>query len=511
MHLSSGGRATRSALMVLLLSPVLGGGDCDTNVVELDPVMLVEPSGLDFGFSAISQDSLKTFRVSNPSALSLQLEVVLSLDSDPAFALVNPPAVVAAGDSVDIQVRFRPMLPTQVTGTVQLSSDSKKYPRAQVALVGGGVDRGLPDIVVEPVPLDFGAVGLGVVVRADLRVANAGVRDLVIDDVVLTDDGQGAFVLVTTAPAGYVLRPGDELFLKLAFNPPLLGDFFGELTITSNDPDASVVRLVLKGSGYDTPVAVISTLDPTDTLEPLDTVRLDGSQSYSPTPNVSIAGYEWRLAVRPQGSTAVLRADGNSGVELVQEQPRADLLLDLAGRYEVLLYVVDSRGVRSGSPDLLRLRAVPDEDLHIQLVWDHPTADLDLHVVRGRSGLFDHDTDCYFSNRYPDWYVENPDANPRLDVDDQGGFGPENVNVVRPMAGVATVFVHYWDARTAGDPTVNAVVRVYVRGQLGGEFSKTFSADERMWSAVELDWPATPDAPVPLTPLGTVVEYRRPF
>ncbi len=502
---------TWRAALAIVTTPLLLAGECDTGVVELDPIMLVEPSGLDFGETALSQDALKSVRVSNPSALDLHLEAQLFASADPAFQVVDPPTIVVAGGSVDLWVRFRPLLPTQVTGILVLNSDSERTPHVEVALVGSGVDRGLPEIHVEPAPVDFGAVGLGVVVREDIRVANLGVRDLVIDGVELSDDSGAAFVLVTTAPAGHVLRPGDELFLKAAFSPPELGDFIGALRIRSNDPSARTVELVMRGSGHDTPVAMLDALDPTDALEPLDTVRLDGSASYSPTPGVSIEHYEWRLAVRPQGSTAVLRSEASSGVELDLASARADLLLDLAGRYEVLLYVVDTRGVRSAAPALLRLRAVPDEDLHVQLVWDHPTADLDLHFVRGRSGLFDHLYDVYFSNRFPDWYAEDPDANPRLDVDDQGGFGPENVNVVRPRAEIYTVFVHYWDSRTTGDPTVTASLRLFVRGQLAGEFTHSFSAEERMWSAVELDWPASPDALVPLTPLGTVVEYRRPF
>ncbi|MBN2359334.1 MAG: hypothetical protein JXR83_07760, partial [Deltaproteobacteria bacterium] len=364
---------------------------------------------------------------------------------------------------------------------------------------------------VDPNPVDFGAVGRDSVKRLDVSVRNTGARDLILDQVLLTSDGGGAFCLVTTAPEHYVVPPTDEVFLQLAFAPPGLGDFSGEVSIVSNDPATSDLRLPLLGVGYSVPVAVLTTLDDMSQARPLDTARLDGSGSYSQTPGVTIASYEWHLVLRPVGSTTVLVSAGRTGVDLTTDSPRADVVLDLAGRYEFALYVIDSVGVRSAAPATLRLRAVPDEDLHVQLVWDHPTADFDLHFVRGRSGLFNHDTDCYFSNRFPDWYLEDQDANPTLDLDDQGGFGPENVNVKHPLAGIYTVYVHYWNARTTGNPAATATVRLFVRGQLAAELTQPFERDEVMWSAAELDWPAELDDPVPVTPLGNLVDYRRPF
>lgn len=501
-----------ASALLLTAAPWLLAVECNPpDVVELDPVMQVEPTSVDFGAAPLSADSSRTITVSDPSGLDLHLAAAFSTDSDPAFRIGRSADLVVAGGTAEIEVVFRPLVTSQVSATLVLTSDSKKYPRQEVVLVGSGVDLGLPQIVVSPNPVDFGSVGKDTVTRLDVSIRNSGVRDLILDQVLLTDDGNGAFRLVTTAPAEFVLRPTDEVFLQVAFAPPVLGDFVGELSIVSNDPATHDLRLPLLGTGYDTPVAVLTTLDDISHARPLDTVRLDGSGSFSPTPSVTISHYEWHLALRPVGSTTTLISAGQTGVDVTTASPRADVVLDLAGRYEFALYVVDSRDVRSAAPAVLRVRAVPDEDLHLQLVWDHPTADFDLHFVRGSSGLFNHDMDCYFSNRFPNWFPDTPDANPSLDLDDQSGFGPENVNVKHPLDGVYTVFVHYWNARTTGNPAATATVRIYVRGQLAAELTQTFEHDELMWSVAELDWPVTLDDPVPITPLGDVVAYRRPF
>jgi hypothetical protein len=54
-------------------------------------------------------------------------------------------------------------------------------------------------------------------------------------------------------------------------------------------------------------------------------------------------------------------------------------------------------------------------------------------------------------------------------------------------------------------------VRLYVRGQLAAELTQSFEHDQLMWSVAELDWPVALDDPVPITPLGDVVSYPRPF
>lgn len=498
---------------------LLSAAQCDdSTVVELDSAMRVSPENLDFGLAAISQDQMAWVTVANPSALDLGFTVELAPDSDPAFRLADDlPQLVPHGASVKIPVLFRPVLESQVSGRLIFNSDSRQDPYAEVVLLGSGVDRGHPHLEIEPNPVDFAAIGLGEVSRVDVALRNTGTRDLLLDAIQLiddgaSDDGAGAFVLATTAPAGFVVRPSDEIALQLVFSPPSLGTFNGTVRIESNDPGQPQFDLSLVGMGHEAPVAVLQSLDPVDSLKPFDSLRLDASQSYSPDLAVSIVRYIWRLSVRPQGSTTVLRSqDGRGEVDLETTEPRVDLLLDLAGRYEVLLDVIDSNGLRSAQPALLRLRAVPDEDLHLQLVWDHPTADLDLHYLRNPDGLFDHAQDCYFSNRYPDWYPDDPEANPRLDVDDQGGFGPENINVLRPQAGLLYVDVHYWDARTSGDAATQAILRVYVRGQLAAEFSHYFEHDEMMWSALVLQWPDSLDGQVVLTPVDTVESYRRPF
>jgi hypothetical protein len=116
---------------------------------------------------------------------------------------------------------------------------------------------------------------------------------------------------------------------------------------------------------------VITRIDEGD-IEPFDTVRLDGRDSFAGAPGTFIPpppdGYSWQLVQRPVGSTAVLSSTQNNTNELV---------VDLAGFYQVQLDVFavdadrpDDGLIRSCAPATIDIDVVPEDDLHIQLVWD---------------------------------------------------------------------------------------------------------------------------------------------
>jgi hypothetical protein len=198
--------------------------------------------------------------------------------------------------------------------------------------------------------------------------------------------------------------------------------------------------------------------------------------------------------------------------------PQTQLTVDIAGSYEVCLEVRDSDEIRSCNNACIRVDVVPTDALHVQLVWDHPRADLDLHHLNEGGTVFTHEGDCYFSNKEPEWF-EPLEANPTLDVDDDEGYGPENTNVEAPAPGSSwRVLVHYWSKQTDGDAFTTATLRVYAYGQLVGEFDHSFDNDELLWHAVEIQWSdiePTPEQPIggmpTLNVLGQTEPFERPF
>src|SRR5690606_3764873 len=134
--------------------------------------------------------------------------------------------------------------------------------------------------------------------------------------------------------------------------------------------------------------------------------------------------------------------------------PLFSLLVPLAGEYTLRLRVTNAEGVTSGSSEDsdVTFQVVPSSRLHIQLVWDDPQNDQDLHLVKvnaeGDALVFHTTNDCYWGNCRPE-YLADPTrdraiffaedepgegGNPRLDADASAGIGPENTNIDAPRA-----------------------------------------------------------------------------
>lgn len=507
-----------ASVFVVGLGASVPACDCDEGLGVLTPSLIVEPGVATVTGVPVAQDTLLTFTVPNRAQVDL-FDVVATLgeDSDPAFSLVdNTLDVVSPGQQGQLTVKVRPTVVGEIKALLIVDADERATPNhVEVPITVTAVDVGLPDIEVTPVEVVFGTIGRADVGREVVTIKNVGLRDLIIDDISVPE---APFAIVGCPSAGHAVAAGASIDCSVTFRPQDTDVHTASITIRSNDPDEAEVVVPIRAQAVECPIAVAVRVDEGD-LEPFDTIRLDGRDSYTTAVGTSIApppdGYEWAVVQRPIGSTAALRQTNNS---------TTDMVLDLAGFYQVQLTVFavdddapDDGLVRSCEPAIVDIEVVPEDDLHIQLVWDHPRADMDLHMVRDGGALFNHDGDVYFSNRVPEFtadtpsWSENPDENPRLDVDDNSGYGPENINVKHPAPGARfTVAAHYWNAQstTAG---ATATLRVYVLGRQAIELTQVFESDQQMWRALEIVWPTDPLGTPTLTQLSRVDDYPRPF
>lgn len=509
----SEGLPVRTPLLTALLClTALAGCRCAADpLARPRPGLRVTPDQADLAGVPVAQDTRIAFLVRNDRTLTLhELAAELTEDSDPAFRLEEDfPTEVLPGQLVEIVVVVRPAVVSQIGATLVVTAQEDAAPRSRVdvPITVSAVDAGMPDICEVPESIEFDRIGRDDVARSPIPVKNCGIRDLIIDEVVFAPavDGDEAIRVNPSGPVGFPVGPVEAISLDLVFAPGDLERHCGELVIRSNDPDEPEVRVPACGQAAECPVACVELVDGADDIEPFDTARIDGRCSTPGTPDTLIEAYEWTQSIRPDGSTAVLSSTSADRVELETDVP---------GEYCALLHVYDNTGVRSCDPAEVCFNVVPTEDLHIQLVWDHPHADLDLHVTRDDGAPFNHDTDVYFSNREPvgaPW-SDDPEQNPRLDVDDDDGYGPENTNVIHPAADARfTVWAHYWRAQTDGDPRTTATIRVFVYGQQVIEVARTFEGDEQLWEALDIDWPTIQGAPADISLVGQLTPFPRPF
>lgn len=215
-----------------------------------------------------------------------------------------------------------------------------------------------------------------------------------------------------------------------------------------------------------------------------ESVDFIGSDSYDPN-GLPITAYHWRLIATPMGSSVEM-PDG--GAE------RTEFTTDQLGEYVAQLTVVNSAGLES-DPCVVAVDASAPESLWIELWWDKPGDDMDLHLLSPGGAFMDEFTDCYYGTcrveRPPlDWGIPNfDDDNPILDQDDQTGVGPENINLLSPQNGVYTVLVRDW-GNNPGIASTSVTANVWVNGLLAWTGTKVIAGDpQQPIEFAEVDWP----------------------
>jgi hypothetical protein len=212
----------------------------------------------------------------------------------------------------------------------------------------------------------------------------------------------------------------------------------------------------------------------------------------SSDPDGEVWEWHWTLAERPPGSTAGLSDPDRSGV---------NLWLDAVGRYVLLLTVVDDGGLASCNQGRVVIEAEGERGLRVALTWHTPEdedetdhgfsagSDLDLHLLHPLGEWFDEPYDCFYGNSSPDWgRSADLGDDPRLEIDDTDGAGPELILFPAPEANRSyRVGVHY--SNDFGFGASIATVKVYVDGEPSFERARRLPGSDYFWIVAEVAWP----------------------
>lgn len=460
---------------MILAIGLLGCNGPDNELIKQTPHAAVFPDVVDFGGVPVEYSSSLSVTVQNTGSPTMTLTNVGTNDGEGVFTLGAFETEVPGGDGeIVIPVTYAPQQYTSSTATLAIGTDDPENPILSVTLLGTGIETPKPDIDVSPLSLDFGTVPAGVEGTLFFGIENVGDGALNLGEISLT--GSGAFGFVGDVE-GTALPPGQQSLVVVTYAPQTdLGEN-ATLIVTSDDPDEPEVTVVLIGNGggdFDYPLADIAC---PATAHPRETITLDGSGSMDPAGNLPLT-YDWTLLSTPRGSTSALSEPST--------QPLVYLWTDLAGEYEVELRVTNSIGL-TGAPVTCVIDAIPTENLHVELTWETGNADFDLHLLNGSGILFTDPDDCNWCNPSPDWGVTAVRTdNPTLVLDDQYGYGPEEITIDEPPDDTYQVKVHYFSDH--GDGNVTATVNIFTYGVLVASYQRLMSLND-VWDVAEVRFP----------------------
>ena len=260
---------------------------------------------------------------------------------------------------------------------------------------------------------------------------------------------------VDARPDGSRAAPSPADAERTSFTPDRQGRY--QLTFTAEDIDGNTASCEVEVIGTPTgPDAVCQDY----TTPPLETVVVEGDA----LDDGQITRWRWQLVGSPLGSSARPPSPSDG------QQTRFEA--DVAGTYLLELTVEDDDGNTSNCTS--RVEAIVQEGIRVEMFWDSNATDMDLHLLHPDANRWFNRLDCHWSNCSEangsrlSWFESGREDDPRLDIDDVNGFGPENINIDTPAPGTYRVGVHAW----AG--SANAVgVRIFC-GEADAEPEATF-------------------------------------
>jgi len=471
----------------------------------------VSTQALFFGEVGIGSVGIKTFQITNEGDAELHLNSVLVADPGP-FTVADPTSAteepIPPGGSPAITVRFKPATVAFHTSTVTVSSDGGSV---TVDLAGSVA---LPCIQVNPVTLQFGGQQLFGKAVLPVEVVSCGKAPLHVTGIELMDGSHPAYGLeMTDELSGGVVPPDEQRTYLVSYRPeepsPVGDDGrylmdHGLLRITSDAPDPTMELPISGVSVTKSCPTAIGIVQEGDEAIPQTNLHLWGDQSF--TAIGAVASWKWHVE-QPSGSASVFVPSDTF--------PNPTFEANVAGEYVFALEVGDEAGNASCIPWQQSVMVIPDEAIHIELLWSTPGdpnesdqgpeagADVDLHVAHplADTGLdldgdgepdpwFDQPYDCFWFNGHPNWADSSMtvDDDPGLDRDDTDGAGPELLNLNQPEDVTYGIGVHYWSDHGYGNSFVT--LRIYIHAELVLEIAGVELTELDLWEAATIEWPS---------------------
>jgi len=526
----------------------------------------VSPTTVDFGTVKLGEKKPAEFKITNVGDAPLQVaKLDLALDDAKPFAAevegkacaggktctFDPPLTLAKGKTIAVKLTFTGVDGAGHISSAMVYSSDPSQPAVKVKLVA---NQNIPCLKVVPsAVVNFGSVQVGKLGTKQVCLSSCGTAPVDITDLQLADTS-GAFGMDL---AGLKLG-GKAISKENPLGVGLNGNACFDVTCEpeSENKDASgkalpfqaslklddntiqptkSLKLECYGSATDCPTPILEVS--AEQIVPQDKLQLKASQSQA-TGGKSIEKYKWSVVKLPPGAQGLkffpddTKAVVFFGAETVNKlTKKTEVSINVAGEYVFQLKVTDNAGVAGCLTAETTVLVIPDEAIHVELLWDTPGdanktdtgldagSDLDLHFTHpmaskgtacsegklcngklcpcqpdldkdGSNDPFFHGQfDCYWYNSSPNWasVTDAADDNPGLDLDDTDGLGPENLNLFAPENVNYTVGVHAWDEHGYGEST--ATVNIYILGALKGTYVKKLQECDLWWVKV-ISWPA---------------------
>ncbi len=421
----------------------------------------------------------------------------VSIDSKTPYA-GTPKVSIAPGDTLTLSVHLTALKSEgKHTGTLIVSTNDPGNSLIKTPIfvnTTGTCIKSTPGLV------DFESVGVGQKKQLSISLQNCGTGEVPLTSIAFPKDSPAElsveFGFGFSGPPSEakprVLQQNEAVTVYINFSPTQVDqNVSGKLQVLYIDDTKSTqtkaVDVTGKGNKLANPVTCMVVKNKITSKEipsggqsvPQNPITVDAACAKAIDPHI-IKSWKWTMTNQPPGSFATFLPSDN--------KQQASFVPNVVGKYTFKLEVKDDAGTPgSPAPLLFDLNIIPDDKMHVELTWDAPGdkdqtdadgVDLDLHLAcpdaflakmpdtdgNGEPDPWNNACDCWNLNPKPVCAQDAPNANAHIDLDDQNGQGPENINVQEPQSGK---FYHIGVRAWYGKKSVYGLSTPHVKLYLG--------------------------------------------
>jgi hypothetical protein len=219
-----------------------------TGATAASPKLTLSATTLSFG--SVTMNSSTTQALTLTSSGTSAATVNSASITGAAFSIVGAtmPATLNPGQSMTLQVQFKPTATGSATGNLTIGSNSTTGTTAVVSLSGTGTTVN-SQLTLGATTLSFGSVAVNTATTQSLTLTSSGTSSVTVNAASIT--GAGFTLVGGSFPV--TLNPNQSTTLQVQFKPTAAGSVTGSLTITSNSTNGSTAVVSLSGTGTATP------------------------------------------------------------------------------------------------------------------------------------------------------------------------------------------------------------------------------------------------------------------
>ncbi|MCU1224397.1 MAG: choice-of-anchor domain [Edaphobacter sp.] len=215
-------------------------------VAAPSPQLTVSRASLSFGNTTVNSAAAQSVTLTSTGTAAVT--VSSASISGTGFSLVGGslPVTLSPGQSLTLQVQFKPVATGSATGQLTVRSDSATNGTAVIGLSGAGVTAPSPQLTVNSGTVGFGSVTVNTSTTQTLTLTSSGTSVVTVSAVAISG---ASFSIIGGSSLPVTLSPGQSLTLQVQFKPMATGSATGQITITSDSASGSTTVVALSGTG----------------------------------------------------------------------------------------------------------------------------------------------------------------------------------------------------------------------------------------------------------------------